>query len=581
MIKRYHFKQFIFPLILFACCSIFFSCKSTPTNTEEIQEENDSMIRGSVLSVPKKKEKVYFSSINKDIIGDIQKGTIESLKDAASKLKKGNQDYTNDELILLNIIDFLLSSMYQNESLSFSIPAVTEPNEYSIVIDSAKKGVYDANQDTQDFFLLTLPSLVLFITPSVTSFYPEVESNLQIALQMQENSYFVSYLLASLYQKQNKIQNSIMYYEKAYKIDNSYILLAENYALMLAKSGKTKEAYDIATQLLQRYPDSENALRICAETCFNTGDIDNAEQYVIKLLQRNPEKGDYLLLRARILMEKQDYIKVNSLLGLYTKNNKEDKSYLILKSQLQRKWNKNNTAAATTLLDALTSYPNDFEVLLESAKLASETDVKVGNETAQDLISRLLQQNPTNQEALFLNVCELMKSQQWQKAYDISSSLIQSGFIDLTIQQNHIILCINLDKLVEARESFDSISQKGLDNDTKILLEIQLLIAENQYSLALEKIKEGVKTTDNKTKSSLYYEKSRIASSDDEQLADLRLSLTSNPRNEDSLYALYQYYFKKADYHKSQYYIKQVVALNPNDTRLLKLNEELDILLAR
>ena len=78
----------------------------------------------------------------------------------------------------------------------------------------------------------------------------------------------------------------------------------------------------------------------------------------------------------------------------------------------------------------------------------------------------------------------------------------------------------------------------------------------------------------------MYYEKSRIASNEDTKLSDLRLSLTSNPRNNEALYALYQFYFDKNDYRKAQYYLKQVVALNPSDQRLIKLNEEIEILLA-
>lgn len=582
MIKGRNFKQLFFSLLMLLTCSIFFCCKSTPTDIEDSQPENDSMIRGSVLSVPKKNEKVFFSSIDAEIISDIQKGTIESLKNAASKLKKANQDYTNDEITLLTIIDSMLSVLYQNETLPFSVPAVVEPNKYTIVIDSAKKGVYDASTDTKDFFLLSLPALVLFTTPAVTSFYTEVETNLKQALEIQENSYFVSYLLGNLYQKQDRLDESVNYYEKSYLIDDSYMLLAEKYALLLAKSGKKEEAYNLALKLLSRYPENESALKICAETCFNLGEIDLAEEYVIKLLQKDPERGDYLLLRAKILMEKQDYIKVNSLLSLYTKTNSESKQYLILKAQLQRKWNKNNTAASATLLDAMILFPNDIDILVEAATLSSETDVKIGLESAQALIERILIRNPNNQEALQLSVSELMKTQQWQNAYDISTKLLANNIQNMTIVQNHINLCINLGKITEARNLFSSSNFDQIDSESRLILEVQLLIAEKEITQADAKIKEGLNTiVNNRVKSSLYYEKSRISLTEDDQLSNLRLSLTSNPRNEDSLYALYQYYFKKADYHKSQYYIKQVVALNPNDTRLLKLNEELDILLAR
>ena len=65
----------------------------------------------------------------------------------------------------------------------------------------------------------------------------------------------------------------------------------------------------------------------------------------------------------------------------------------------------------------------------------------------------------------------------------------------------------------------------------------------------------------------------------DDTLDDLRLSLTANPRNPDALFALYKYYFDKADYRKAQYYLRQVVALNPENSKLTELNAQLDSLI--
>jgi len=81
-------------------------------------------------------------------------------------------------------------------------------------------------------------------------------------------------------------------------------------------------------------------------------------------------------------------------------------------------------------------------------------------------------------------------------------------------------------------------------------------------------------------KSILFYEQSCIAITDSSKLAALRSSLTSNPRNSDSLYALYLYYYEKADYRKARYYLRQVIALNSSDAELLQKNNELNTLLS-
>ena len=92
-------------------------------------------------------------------------------------------------------------------------------------------------------------------------------------------------------------------------------------------------------------------------------------------------------------------------------------------------------------------------------------------------------------------------------------------------------------------------------------------------------IQRAISVYSGKVKSDFYYEKSRISSNEEEKLADLRSSLTANPRNPDALFALYKYYFDKADYRKAQYYLRQVVALNPENSKLSELNAQLDSLI--
>ena len=81
-----------------------------------------------------------------------------------------------------------------------------------------------------------------------------------------------------------------------------------------------------------------------------------------------------------------------------------------------------------------------------------------------------------------------------------------------------------------------------------------------------------------KMRSFLFYERSFYGNSEDEILSDLRSSLTANPRNKDSLFRLYKIYYNKDDWKKAQYYLKQVVALNPSDSDMLRLNAQLDVL---
>ena len=123
-----------------------------------------------------------------------------------------------------------------------------------------------------------------------------------------------------------------------------------------------------------------------------------------------------------------------------------------------------------------------------------------------------------------------------------------------------------------AKELFE----ENPENENIQLAYIKALIANNKADEASVLIDNLLQTATSKMKSALYYQRSRIEKSDDKKLSSLRSSLTANPRNEEALFALYQLYFNKNDYRKAQYYLKQVIALNPSNQELLELNKELE-----
>ena len=82
-------------------------------------------------------------------------------------------------------------------------------------------------------------------------------------------------------------------------------------------------------------------------------------------------------------------------------------------------------------------------------------------------------------------------------------------------------------------------------------------------------------------KSFLYYQRSYFGATEENVLSDLRSSLTANPRNKDALFRLYEIYYRKRDWRRAQYYLKQVVAIDPANPDYLSRNAELDKLLRR
>ena len=166
----------------------------------------------------------------------------------------------------------------------------------------------------------------------------------------------------------------------------------------------------------------------------------------------------------------------------------------------------------------------------------SHAEILAINEACKKLVS-LDSENPVT-ALRYVEVCSYV--QKYNEAYNFISKLYKKNPDDELILQAYVL----------------AYSKTGKRDD--VLKFINSLLPE---------------TANKKIKSDLLYQRSFLQKMEENQLADLRSSLMEQPRNSKSLFRLYEIYFEKKDYRKAQYYLKQVVAINPNDMSMKKLNE--------
>ena len=298
-----------------------------------------------------------------------------------------------------------------------------------------------------------------------------------------------------------------------------------------------------------------------------------------RVLSQTPNDLEFLLFRAKILIEKNDYIHAVSLLDMYSRQNSTNIDYLLLRAKVQLDWSKNTTLATETIEKALSLYPENKDALLFAARVASSTDSPVAGKYADELVSKILENDPSNEEALSYALDGLIRRSSWQSAYDISKKLVSKENPSSDLISKHVEICIALGKKNEALTLATSFYNKNSQDENILQSYVLAQVASGNKTQSLDLINKLLDSSSSKMKSFLYYRRSFLQGTETAQLADLRSSLIANPRNSDSLFRLYEIYFDKADYRKAQYYLKQVVALKPNDSSIKKLNESLTKLL--
>ena len=522
----------------------------------------------------------YFSGIAKGILEQVQKGSPESLMSAYESIKKASVDYQENERVLVFVIVEILKIVWpsQAQNLNLDAPAVPARNAYTGAVESAKNGIYDTSTGNADFLANALPSLVLKSPVSNREYYQQAETDLKAALGFSPKSVLANYLLALLYSKSNRNAEAVDLLKiaaqesKAFEIH--YLL-----ATCLNALGRYEESKNVTDNLIVLYPSSIELLKLLSRNAYASGDYNTAERYALMALQQNPADLEMVLFRAKIFVATGEYLKATSLLDVYAKSGANSKDYLLLRARVQKEWNKNTTQAVATIEKALSLYPNDLEALLAAAELAGESGILIGKKSGAELANQVLAVEPDNQQALSFLIQTLAQEGKWSEAYASSKKIMARPNPSIDAICAHTRICLALGYYAEAWDKAASLYNKSPNNEKAVQLYVESMVRTGKSAQASRYINGALGGASSSMKSFLLYQRSFLAADEASQLSDLRSAVIANPRNSDALFRMYKIYYTKQDYRKAQYYLRQVIALNPNKQQYLKLNSDLDKLI--
>ena len=581
----------IFAVIM--CCLAFFSCVSTKKAVAEDNatgsiEQNGAGLKpigeGTILSLPGKNE-LAEKKLDSTLAAHIEKGSPASLKEAVLFIQNDSKGLTNENKLYLKVIADIMYLVYPLETNGVKPPLYAEDEPYLQALKEVKSGLYPVSTKKDGFLGLIIPTLVLtyndFSDTVLAQYSEDIESRLTEAQKLRPQSVLPHYLLGLLKEKNNKLTEAVVLYQKAWQLDSSCYPAGFKYGHFAAESGNGAEALKIADTLNSSYKDNAEVKLLYAQAHIAKNDLNKASENIVSVLKKEPENISALLLRIRILIEQKEYLKANSLLDAYSTKNKTAKNYLLYRARVTKEWNKNLIRASEFLTEAYKYYPEDFNVLLACAEICFEASTKIDNKSADFFIRKVLEAYPKNTSALALLVKNDINNGKWAQAVESAEDLAAKYPSDANKE-------LLLTSYLGAGQTSKALSlAKKLYANTKnpsnsfINLYMEALYAGKDYQTVKQVINQKIKGADSQLKSILYYYNAKLEQGNSsEYLNFLQSSLLSNPRNKDSLFAMYEWYLKTKDYKKAKYYLGQVLALNPSNKNLVNLSENLDKLLA-
>jgi tetratricopeptide (TPR) repeat protein len=559
-------RQLKIVFLLFAL--IFFSCKSTPDDKPKTSEQ------------PKSNEgKAPAGGLAEEIRGLVEIGLLSSMTQAQEYIR--SRDLGNVEFgrTMNGLITVIVRRVYPDSKLALANLDLPQTSNYNRIIREAEKGEYvHPGENSTDFFEYVLPFFAIN-NDTNRELLAAALKNLTKAGELKPYSVLPPYFSGFIYERMNQYQDADASYKKAYSISSEFYPALIGTARIMALNGKKADASALLSDLIIRYPDSLNVKRQLAVIYYESKDWSRAMPVIDEILQNDPRNGDFLLMKAHILIEQNNFSQANAPLDTYAPINPNNRQYLFLRARLQAEGNRNRDSALNYLRSIIRSNPDDEEAVIYAAGLLMDSQRASDQEEGRALLDRLRQMSGSSITVLSLSLRDAIRRENWKEAQGYLNKILPVRRTEQDLQDAYNTergLNNNARALAFARELYEKDTSKNeyaavyisalIDNGRK---EEASRLLESRIAAASAGVDKG----------RYFFLRSRIQTNEEAALGDLRSSLFEDPRNLDALIAMFEIYHRRREERRAVHYLRQALALSPDNPRLKRYETEYSALL--
>jgi len=522
--------------------------------------------------------------IVEEIRGLAEKGTPSSLAQALDLIR--NRDAGNTEFgrAMNGVCGTLLKTLYP--SVKVQIPQIDLPqnNNYAKILRDNEKGVYTSYAGSRDYLELTLPFLALYTDSS----RPQYKESLQAALPdlrkaaaNNPDSVLAPLFCGIIYERTGQNALAMEQYSAAWGLSAECYPAALGMARLMELQNQTGDEVNFLSDLTISFPDNFEIKRQLAIAYYKTGNWSRAEPAIAEILQRDSRDGEFILMRAHVLVEQGQYIQAQAPLDLYASINPNSRLYLYLRARVQFEGYRNRDAALNYLRSLLKNSPDliDDEATVYAARLLLESSRDTDKQEGRNLLGRLLENPNPSLILITLALQDAIRREDWNTARTYMNQLLSrrrssQDLLDAyTVEKGQ---GNNAAALSYARELYE----KDPASEDGVFAYITALIDTGRQTEAASMIESRLKSAPGGvTKSRYYFLRSRTQKDEETVMNDLRSSLFEDPRNLNALIAMFEIYHRRKDERRAVYYLKQALALAPDNPQLLRYVPEYSSLL--
>ena len=521
-----------------------------------------------------------------EICSSVEIGTPPALFNTLDIIHREGLDLTEFGRAMANVCITLLKTLYP--SVASGLPTTAPPltHLYSRILREAEKGVYvPPRKNSPDFLEHILPFLSIY--PGVKTVSPNrylsALPDLERAAELNSESVLAPYFMGVAFECLNQAEKAVKQYTEVWNAFPDCYPAALGLARAMEGEGKYPEAESFLSDLAGRFPDNTQIQRQLALSYYHSGRWARALAAVDDILQKNPRDGEFVLMKAHILVEQGQLLQAQAPLDLYAGINPNNRFALFLRARVQAEAYYNREGALNYLRSIIrSSTPADDyynEAAIYAARLLMESNRPQDQTEGRDLLAKLLavpsglSPHPSL-EALSLAMWDAIRRESYRDA-----RLYLGLLLEERRSTQDLLAAYTVEKeqgnataaFSYARELY----QLDRSNDEGILAYISALIEIGRKDEAAGIIESRLAgTAGGALKSRYYYLRSLTMGNEESQMNDLRSSLFEDSRNINSLIALFEIYMRRNDERRALSYLRQALALAPDNPQLKRYEAE-------
>ena len=564
--------------IIFFILLLIFSCKSAPEPVQEIFEI------GEVIE-PEAEPPVHNTGgLADEIRGLSETGILSSMLQANELIRSRDLSGSDFGRIILGLNTILIRYVYPDSLTRLPVIDLPQTSNYTRIIRETERGNYvRPSESSNDFYEHILPFLAIN-EQTGADIRQAALIDLEKAQRLHPSSVLPHYFSGLIHEWSGSLDRAISSYKMAYEISNIFypaqICIARVTRLLENSTG----AVSILSELVVIYPDSMEIKRELALSYYLSRDWSRALPAIEEILQTQPRDDEFMLMRAYIMIDQGHYSQANASLDNFASistANAANKNYLYMRARVQFEGNRNRDSALNYLRSIFRTDPDDVEALIYAVTLLMDSQRPADQTESRELLTRLRRAAGSSIDVLSLSLRDAVRRENWQEAQGYLNSILGTRRTAADLTDGYYIesgLGNNARALIYARELYD----RDTSNNDYLVIYISALIDNGSRDEASRLIENRLNSvTNSQIKSRFYYLRSRLRANTNDALSDLRSSLFEDPRNLDAIIAMFEIYHNSREERRAVYYLRQALAIAPDNPLLRRYEIEYAALLGR